>query len=48
MRGKVAQAMPLNSHHKPFCDARPKTPADCTEVLIGVLRDGLKRAADES
>ncbi len=40
--------MLLNSHRQPFSDARPKTPADCTEVLIGVLRDDLKRDADES
>lgn len=40
--------MLLNSHHQPFSDARPKTPANCTGVLSGVLRDDLNRATDES
>ncbi len=43
--GTVAYAMLLNSHHKPFQDADPQTIADCTAVLIEVLRDDLKVAA---
>ncbi len=43
--GTVAYAMLLNSHHKPFQEADPQTIADCTAVLIGVLRDDLKVAA---
>ncbi len=36
--------MLLNSHHEPFYEANPQTVADCTAVLIGVLRDDLKVA----
>ncbi len=43
--GTVAYAMLLNSHHKPFYEADPQTVADCTAVLIEVLRDDLKVAA---
>jgi hypothetical protein len=40
--GKVAFAVLLNSHHKPFADAQPSSVADCTDVLIQVLRERLK------
>lgn len=43
--GTVAYAVLLNSHHRPFYEADPQTVADCTTVLIGVLRDDLKVAA---
>ncbi len=43
--GTVAYAVLLNSHHKPFYEADPQTIADCTAVLIGVLREDLKVAA---
>lgn len=43
--GTVAYAMLLNSHHSPFYEADPQTIADCTAVLIGVLRNDLKVAA---
>ncbi len=43
--GTVAYAVLLNSHHRPFYEADPQTVADCTAVLIGVLRDDLKVAA---
>jgi hypothetical protein len=42
--GKVAFAVLLNSHHKPFADAQPKSVADCTNVLIQVLGERLKPA----
>ena len=37
----VAYVVLLNSHHKEFSDANPETVADCTDVLIGILRDDL-------
>lgn len=40
--GIVAWAVLLNSHWEPFADAAPKTADDCTNVLIDVLRSGLK------
>ncbi len=43
--GTVAYAVLLNLHHEPFYEADPQTVADCTTVLIGVLRDDLKVAA---
>ncbi len=43
--GTVAYAVLLNSHHRPFHEADPQTVADCTTVLIGILRDDLKVAA---
>jgi hypothetical protein len=33
----------LNSHWKQFRKAKPKSPADCTEVLLQVLREDLRR-----
>jgi hypothetical protein len=37
--GTVADVVLLNSHWSAFSDADPRTVADCTEILIGVLRD---------
>ena len=42
--GRVADAVLLNSHHRPFADAQPKTVADCNTVLIKVLREELESA----
>jgi len=42
--GVVAYAVLLNSHHKPFAEAAPKTIDDCTAVLIDVLRKSLEPA----
>lgn len=42
--GAVAYAVLLNSHHKRFYESDPQTIADCTAVLVGVLRDDLKVA----
>ncbi len=39
--GRIAEVALLNSHHKPFYEADPKTVEDCTDILIGVLRDWL-------
>jgi len=39
--GNVAHVVLLNSHHNEFSDAEPETVPDCTDVLIGVLRDDL-------
>ncbi len=42
--GTPAAAFLLNSHHKAFSRAKLKEPADCTAVVIQVLRDTLKPA----
>ncbi len=39
--GTVAYAGLLNSHHRMFTDANPKTTEDCTGVLINMLREDL-------
>lgn len=36
--GACADAILLNSHHAPFKDANPQTPADATAVVVDVLR----------
>jgi hypothetical protein len=43
--GTVAFQVLLNSHWEESSRARPKTAADCTAVLIDVLRDRLKPGA---
>ncbi|MBU0639887.1 MAG: hypothetical protein KKB50_13545 [Planctomycetes bacterium] len=43
--GRTVFAVLLNSHHKPFSRAKPQSPADCTEVLVDILRDRLRPAA---
>lgn len=35
--GMCADALLLNSHHEPFKKANPQTPADATQVVVGVL-----------
>jgi len=40
--GTLAYGIGLNSHHKPFASADPKTSGNCTAVLINVARDRLK------
>ncbi|MGH9881695.1 MAG: hypothetical protein ACRD6N_09695 [Pyrinomonadaceae bacterium] len=40
--GVPASGLLLNSHHKAFAEAAPKTPADCTAVIIRVLRERFK------
>jgi len=37
--GRVAAGALLNSHHRPFADAKPKTVEDCTALLIKVIGD---------
>ncbi len=39
--GRVALAVLLNSHHKVFAEAKPKTTEDCTTVLIKALGEQL-------
>ena len=45
--GTVAFQVLLNSHWEEFSKAKPKTPDDCTAVLIDVLRDRLKTHANQ-
>ena len=42
--GTPAFGVLLNSHWKQFRTAKPKSAGDCTEVLIRVLREELRRA----
>ena len=39
--GRVAIAILLNTHHKIFAEAKPKTVEDCTAVLIKALKERL-------
>jgi hypothetical protein len=41
-QGRVAYVVLLNSHWSEFSDADPQTVEDCTDVLIGVLREELQ------
>jgi len=36
--GKLVDGVLLNSHHEGFAAAHPKTAADCTELLVTVMR----------
>jgi hypothetical protein len=40
--GVPAFGVLLNSHHKSFAQAAPKTPEDCTALIIRVLRERFK------
>jgi len=43
--GKLVDGILLNSHHDGFRAAHPKTAAECTAVLVAVLREEWKRPA---
>jgi len=42
-QGRLAAVVLLNSHWKVFADAKPKTPADCTKVLLAALKNEMKK-----
>ncbi len=46
--GVCAYAVLLNSHHEAFNDVNPQTVPDCTRLVLNVLRDELKPAAEKS
>lgn len=43
--GRCAYAIGLNSHHEPFRRVNPKSTADCTQILIDVMRGELVQEA---
>ena len=45
-QGRLTFVVLLNSHWSEFSEADPQTVEDCTDVLIGVLRDELRPGGD--
>ena len=42
-QGRLAAGIQLNSHDKDFAAAEPRTPEDCTKVLLAKLKNELKK-----